>query len=328
MAEYEIRPLDLASDDDLAVWSAITAATDEHDMGGCAPLSVTAVRASLTDDEYKAHLPRLAFLDGEPVAYLFTELGKRDRLGEVSAFPVVHPRHRGTSVVERLAEELGRIADETGRRPSVWQLAPAEGDLDDPTSDANRFAAVLGLERKAVSFARAASLPLPDALLDEVRDDVDGYRIERWSEPVPERWAPELLRLFTRFQHDMPHEDEHVEVVEYTVERLRAKERRHAAMGTEVLIAVAIAPDGSLAAYSDVHVEPAGSLAVQEVTMVLAEHRGHGLGKAVKLATHAELSRRGRLTTVITWNSHVNPWMAAINERLGYRIRFREVLYE
>lgn len=328
MAECLVRPLDLTSDDDLAAWARITAAADQHDMGGCAPLDVEAVRASLTEDEYKEYRPRLALVDGEPVAYLHLELGKQDHLDEVSGFPVVHPDHRGTPVVEALAAELGRIVEDTGRRASVWQVVPANGDLDDSTSDANRFAAVLRIGRKAVSIARAASLPLSDALQSTARDEVDGYRIERWSEPVPERWAPELVRLFTRFQRDKPHEDEHVEEMENTVERLRAKERRHAAMGREALIAVAIAPNGSLAAYSDVHLEPTGSLAVQQVTMVLAEHRGHGLGMAVKLATHAELSQRTRLTTVVTWNSHVNPWMAAINERLGYRVRFREALYE
>ena len=101
--------------------------------------------------------------------------------------------------------------------------------------------------------------------------------------------------------------------------------------GTLRITAVAVAPDGSFAGNSEVHLHESAdsTLGWQENTLVMPEHRGHRLGLALKVATHRQLTARApQLRALVTWNSHVNPWMIEINEKLGYRVRFRELVLQ
>src|SRR5699024_5037425 len=67
----------------------------------------------------------------------------------------------------------------------------------------------------------------------------------------------------------------------------------------------------------------------QENTLVMPDHRGHRLGLALKVATHRQLRERApQLRSLVTWNSHVNPWMIEINEKLGYEIVYREMVLQ
>lgn len=324
-----IRDLDRSSDDDLRAYASIDTLSDEATIGGSAPQSVDEVRASMIDDEFWLRRLQLAFRDGEPVACLVASMALQENTDRLQVFPVVLPEFADDEELHfALADRLAELCAETGRKATLWQLLPPDGDPDDPAHMASRVAARLGLTRRSLSTCSAASLPVPDDVLAKRVEEADGYRIELWRGPTEDRWVPALLDLYNRFDADMPTEDEEYERRDYTVERLRSGEARLAAQGIERLRAVAIAPDDTLVAITEVEIGPRGSLAYQEVTVVLTDHRGHGLGKAIKLATHAELSRIERLTSVATWTSHVNPWMNAINEALGYETRFREACYQ
>ena len=84
---------------------------------------------------------------------------------------------------------------------------------------------------------------------------------------------------------------------------------------------MAFAPDGELVGYTDVFVPPhVEHRAEIGITMVLPEHRGHALGLAMKLATHASLQAAvPSCRLVSTSNADVNAAMNAVNERMGYR---------
>ena len=57
------------------------------------------------------------------------------------------------------------------------------------------------------------------------------------------------------------------------------------------------------------------------ITMVLPEHRGHALGLALKLATHAALTALvPECGLVVTDNADANASMNAVNEQMGYRL--------
>lgn len=108
-------------------------------------------------------------------------------------------------------------------------------------------------------------------------------------------------------------------------------EDRRRRTGARWLATVAVAPDGSLAGGTDIGygVEEGTTLAWQGNTLVMPEHRGHRLGLAVKVANHRAFARlAGGVEVLVTWNSHVNPWMIGINERLGYRVAFREIVFQ
>ncbi|MCQ8780529.1 GNAT family N-acetyltransferase, partial [Escherichia coli] len=60
--------------------------------------------------------------------------------------------------------------------------------------------------------------------------------------------------------------------------------------------------------------------ALQDDTLVMPEHRGHGLGLALKTATMAVLRREHPDRTVLhTWTDPDNVAMQRTNERFGFR---------
>jgi GNAT superfamily N-acetyltransferase len=65
-----------------------------------------------------------------------------------------------------------------------------------------------------------------------------------------------------------------------------------------------------------------------EGTVVLAEHRGRGLGRAVKVACLHAARTHGRAARVRTSSDDENVWMRAINEALGFVPVEREILLQ
>ena len=60
-------------------------------------------------------------------------------------------------------------------------------------------------------------------------------------------------------------------------------------------------------------------LAYQADTLVLSEHRGHGLGQALKQASLAAVQRdQPQVVTVRTWNACSNEPMLRVNRRMGF----------
>ena len=60
-------------------------------------------------------------------------------------------------------------------------------------------------------------------------------------------------------------------------------------------------------------------MAIQADTLVLTEHRGHGLGHAMKLAEIRALTHElPQVTTLRTWNAQTNTHMLAVNKALGF----------
>ncbi|GAA1843388.1 hypothetical protein [Brevibacterium marinum] len=48
------------------------------------------------------------------------------------------------------------------------------------------------------------------------------------------------------------------------------------------------------------------------------QHRGHGLGAALKIANHVALAEHTNVERIYTWNAVENSWMLAINDRAGF----------
>jgi len=78
-------------------------------------------------------------------------------------------------------------------------------------------------------------------------------------------------------------------------------------------------PTGKLVAFTDLYVRSVSSVARQDDTLVVREHRGHRLGMLVKgemlLWLHGALPG---ITTVETFNAEENRNMLAINEAMGF----------
>lgn len=337
-----IRPLDTACDAELAQFNELDRATDDASYGGSQNLSIAQRRASCADTPYWRTERWVAIAEpmegGEVMvgrAAMFLSL--QDNLDTVNVGVAVHPAYRGHGVATALLDEALLPAIHASGRHLVEAYAeiPAGADPDDQQQPALRLAQRLGITRKNVAVCRTLALPLDDGLLTALQAQVDekigDYRIELWDEGVPEEHLVAYGALLHQLDLDEPDEDVEYEAPEHTPERIRIAEQRVREAGMQAILAVAVAPDGSFVGNSEVlvHTDPASTLAWQENTLVMPEHRGHRLGLGLKLATHRLIRERApQVRAVTTFNSHVNPWMIGINEQLGYQVAFQELVLQ
>ncbi len=106
-------------------------------------------------------------------------------------------------------------------------------------------------------------------------------------------------------------------VEEYAAEIALAQEQ-----GRTTIESVALDPDGAVVAWTGLVVAADPARAAQiEGTLVLAEHRGHGLGRAVKVASLHAAREHGRATRVRTSSDDENVWMRRDQRRPRVRPR-------
>ncbi|QDP96385.1 GNAT family N-acetyltransferase [Microlunatus elymi] len=275
----------------VGMWFGALAAEDDDDMVGAAWLS-----GSLTDNLHA---------------------------GSLGVW--VPPERAGRGVGSALLAEAERRMILDGRREVTARII-----LDGNGSAAHRgFAEARGFRCVYSEVERRLSLPLPEARLAELESRVlpyrDGYRIEAFAGPIPERWAQGYCDVSNRLVLDAPHGDLEVEERRRTPEILVGQELEITSSGRRRVTALALAADGSVVGLcSCVLPEPGSEEVDQWGTVVDRDHRGHRLGLSVKLACYRliqELPGDHRL--IRTGNAETNRWMIAINEALGFEVYTR-----
>ncbi|MBA2532735.1 MAG: hypothetical protein H0V23_11630 [Nocardioidaceae bacterium] len=100
--------------------------------------------------------------------------------------------------------------------------------------------------------------------------------------------------------------------------------------GRDGFTVLAIAPDGSVAGYTQLVVPPSDDGRVAQAdTLVLPDHRGHRLGLAMKVRNLRRLQEHHPDRTYVgTWNADGNAPMLAVNSRLGATPRERMLEYQ
>jgi RimJ/RimL family protein N-acetyltransferase len=246
----------------------------------------------------------------------------RDNTHLVEAGVWVTPQARRRGVGRALLGEVEARTRADGRT-TVIGSAFAPVDAESPGS---LFAAAMGYpvgsheETKVVDLKTAPSGW--GALEDEVAGALGGYRAEVFVERLPDAYLPGFCELLSAFLGEVPTGDLDLREAAWTPERLRENEERAVATGRCQVIAVAVAPDGTLAGFSDATVHRADPRhAAVGGTLVLPRHRGHRLGLAMKLLTHRRVAELfPECGYVETGNAGVNAPMNAVNERMGYRV--------
>lgn len=149
----------------------------------------------------------------------------------------------------------------------------------------------------------------------------DGYRLVQWVDHAPAELVDGLAHLCARMSTDAPQGAMDWEPEVWDAARYREKEAAATSRGRIRYAAAAVhEPTGQVAAMTDIGVSRhRPDVAYQWDTIVLTEHRGHGLGLALKARNHDLLVASSAGTRwVNTWNAEVNTHMIAINERLGF----------
>jgi GNAT superfamily N-acetyltransferase len=230
-------------------------------------------------------------------------------------------RRRGGVGTALLARVESLVADDRRTTLLADVYAPLEGE-----NEGSRFAAAHGYAVANVDNAKVVGLratepswPGLEAAAAERRDD---YELVWWTDPTPEEHVAGLCAAMSRFIGEIPLGDLDLQAQAWTPERLRAREERRLAQGRLVVLVAAVAPDGSLAGYTNLTwSQHAPRVADIMDTLVLPEHRGHRLGLGMKVLLHQQLRRLSPDTELVaTGNATTNRWMNEVNEQLGYRV--------
>lgn len=290
-------------------------AATRHDLGDDDAWTADELRA--VDADLSKRRVRLAVLDGDLVcgaAELI--LPVRDNLRGAYVELAVRPGHRRRGIGTRLLEAVERVAADSGRTSIMGETAwLPESAEEDPSG---HFARRHGYA--PAQTVRRSDYPVPQA--DPVVPPApQGYAVETHAGTPPEADLADRAWLARRMSTDAPLGDLDIEEEDWDEERVRALDERLSGMGRGRVGAFARHLDsGRLVGFSEIQV-PATSktLAYHQDTLVLREHRGHGLGLLLKLANVPVLRAAfPDVRTVRTWNAVENAHMLAVNDAMGY----------
>jgi GNAT superfamily N-acetyltransferase len=263
----------------------------------------------------------LAVDDGEVMGAAWLDWPLLENTDFLSAQIVVEPGHRRRGVGSRILDAVLEMACELGRRSLLAELATPYGGAQ--TTPGVAFAGHHGFVRKHTELHLVLSTPVTDTALAPLAAEAaphhHGYRLVQWGQECPPEWVDELCALLSLMGDETPMGDLQLEAATYTRERLRDLESRRRQSGLFTGTNVAVAPDGSLAGYTQMSGSRDQAAIFQWDTLVRPEHRGRRLGLAMKVANLRWLQARHVASIVHTWNAEVNTPMLAVNQAMGFR---------
>ncbi len=149
----------------------------------------------------------------------------------------------------------------------------------------------------------------------------EGYSLREWVGAAPE----ELLASFAaarQAMHDAPPGDSAWQAPDWTPQKVREREAQVASLGAEQRLVVAVRDaDLSVAGLTEVFTsDRQPDRAQQSDTAVLREHRGRGLGRALKATMLTRLvAQRPALVRITTQTAVDNVHMARVSREVGFR---------
>ncbi|MFI5932563.1 GNAT family N-acetyltransferase [Actinoplanes sp. NPDC051494] len=228
----------------------------------------------------------------------------------------VHPSRRRQGLGRALYTLATERAHAHGRSHLI---APTVDRLPDGPAFATAMGATAGLaetrSRLDVADFDALGLTAPVA---------DGYRLAHWTDHAPDEHVDDLAYLDSRLMTDAPNGDLAVEAEKIDATRFRQSEQaivsrnrtsfNVAAIHTETGRAIAWT---QLTCPNDIRWQ-----AWQQITIVDPDHRGHGLGRTIKISNLSYArSARPDLQAIDTFNASANAAMLRVNDSLGFQRR-------
>jgi GNAT superfamily N-acetyltransferase len=262
-----------------------------------------------------------AFVDGALRGSAQVEHSLHDNLHSAHVGYSVHPDWQRQGLGRGLAEASYDVARARGRRTLVTEVyAPLE-----EKSAGVLFAEAMGFTEALADGMKVVDLPGTEHLWAALEAASErrraGYRIITWRDHVPQEHIAGYCRLNELFFDEAPMGELEVEPERWDAERVKRREQRNEQAGRHDLSAGAVAPDGTLAGVTEVGISRhAPERGFQSGTLVAPEHRGHGLGLAIKLANHRQIREQfPQCRLLMTGNADVNAPMNKVNDALGYR---------
>lgn len=323
----DIRLIDARDEGDLAAWYAVYRAAASYEREYHMAYTQQEMRAEFLTPEPGWQLTPYSLVEqGEVVAVGSLGLTRFDNLDMAWVAVGVLPSHRrrglGSAVLGRLEEE----AAGQGRTRLVGEAdTPYDAPEDGSGEPDAEFLRAHGYAFGLGNVQRVLDLPVDDALLDALEAEAasrhSGYTFVDVSTPLPDELVLPVGQIRADVvveapMGDIPLEPDHVDAA-----RVRGEEQKLAAQGRQGFATLVFAPDGELAAYTEVGISHSDKpWLYQWGTLVRRPHRGRSLGLAVKVRNTRWLQQLFPDRAAIrTWNAEVNEHMIGVNERLGYR---------
>lgn len=253
----------------------------------------------------------MTLMDNTSVAYL-----------DVQTRPSLRNRGHGSAMLEHLTD-LARAHDRT------VLLVEAAYPYDAPSDGAGEpnveFLRHRGYTLGIADVQRVLDLPADEHLLRDLADEAAphhaDYEIRQFQGRVPDELRTSFGALIGSLVTEAPQGELELEQEVFDEARMAADEAKFEQSGRTKYTTVAIAPDGTVAAYSELVVPKFDPGRVyQWGTLALPAHRGHRLGLATKARNLLWLQQeRPDLVLLSTYNAEENVPMIAVNERMGFR---------
>jgi len=318
-----VDPLDSTAVD---AWWGAYAAAERADRGADAVVwTLEESRAEL--QQKSAMVDRRAYLvcDGDSLvgsASLALPLKDNTHLARLQvSVPLAHRRRGvGSRALGLLEDEAVAAGRTTVHAAAAW---PHSHGIDGAGSPGREFARHHGYTLALGDVMSRLDLPTDRSTLRPLEDAVAAatptYGIRSWTGRVPEDVIDRWAILDASLDTEAPVGDKHIEEQAPDSASIRESDdlierQRRLSFGT-----IALAPDGSAAAYSQLVVSTDDGNAYQWGTLVRTPHRGRRLGLAVKLANLRMLETQApEVTAVYTFNAESNTHMLAVNTALGF----------
>jgi len=323
----QVHPLDATDPAAMAAWHATFHAAHVAGLQHASPWMLEEMRAEFLGPAVGARSePFCGYVDGVLVTTGLLEVPLMDNLHSAMLDVATHPDHRrrghGSAMLAHLTARAVALGRGTLLADACWPYdAPADGSGTPGAEFLVRHGFLLSLG----DLKRELALPVADDVLDRLAAEAaphhGDYTLRDFHGPVPEDLVDRFGELIGSLAVEAPAGDLDLEEEVFDASRIRADEKVLEASGRVKYTTVALAPDGGLAAYSELVVPTHDPGRVyQWGTLVRPAHRGHRLGLATKVHNLRRLQEHepGR-EVVFTYNAEVNAHMIAVNEAMGFR---------
>ncbi|MFI9388288.1 GNAT family N-acetyltransferase [Kutzneria sp. NPDC052558] len=251
-------------------------------------------------------------LAGTVSVYMLDEGGKRVAIVQVLVRPDLRRQGIGTQLLRGVVPTLR----EAGRTEvQGWDIT-ADGAGDHWTKSLG-FRVVHTTVLQVLTFAEVDP-GLWDVAVPE------GYRLVSWTDTAPDDVLEPYVAALGGLA-DATSGDSGVTLSDWSVERVRQLEADYAEHGIERRSILAVNAEGEAAGVTELEQRPQNPERLfQGATAVLADHRGHGLGVAMKAAMLRWFTADNEgLREVWTSTGSDNTHMIEVNCRLGFEIARR-----
>ncbi|WP_330475617.1 GNAT family N-acetyltransferase [Terrabacter sp. C0L_2] len=309
-----VRPLDLGDDAELAAAHAVESAATSHVRPGWVPMGeasrLTAWRA---DDGW--HRVLVGAFDGAELVGIASAQTAHDTPDTCWVDVAVHLRAGRKGLGMRLARAVEDSVLPDVSRFVASAYRPTTAAVDELV---HGFARSLGY-----TVATTETVVELDLTRAELADDTAGhhtaYAISTHVDGVPAHLRADVGVLTGLVDAEAPNGELDWQPTPVSVEEYAAEIALRQEQGRTTIESVAVDADGAVVAWTGLVVAPDPARPAQiEGTLVLADHRGHRLGRAVKVASLRAAREHGRAVRVRTSSDDANVWMRAINAELGF----------